>query len=99
MRETGIRKVLSIATLVVALAMLVVAPALAQFGRFGTSCSGEPTDPDGTYLLLLEGTEIDLADYGLDTEPQTEAEAESWFEAFLDLLRSLGLWAGEEGSE
>ena len=99
MRKTGLGRFLLSATLAVAFATIMAGPAPAQiYGRFGPSCSGEPTDPDGT-LLILEETETDLTVYGLAAEPRTEAEPESWFEILLDLLRSLGLLNGEEGSQ
>jgi hypothetical protein len=50
---------------------------------------GEPTDPDQAIALLGEAG-IDPQDSGLSaTIPQTEAEAEAWWNAILDLLMEL----------
>ena len=56
---------------------------------------GEPTDPDGALAVLGEA-EVDLEDYGLaSTQPSEEAEADSWWDAILNILMELGLIAGD----
>lgn len=98
MDRNGLGRFALIAACTALIAMFWVAPASAQiFGRIHPPCDyGEPTDPDGAYLLA-QSVDVDPTEYGLNaTVPQQEAEAQSWFEALLNLLRNLGLWATED---
>lgn len=90
MDRIGLRKLARVGAVAALLAMLLVNGASAQ-GRIRPPCHGEPSDPDGAYLPLQEA-HVDLSDYGLNAmPPQGEAEATSWFEALLNLLRTAGL--------
>jgi hypothetical protein len=98
MHRTGHRKLAKLVALTTIVAMLLVAPASAQiWGRVWLQCAnGEPTDPDGA-CLLLQSAEVDLEDYGMSpTVPQDEAEAQSWLEALVNLLREVGLLAPKD---
>jgi hypothetical protein len=67
---------------------LLVAPAAAEDGLMN---EGEPTDPEGA-LVVLGALDIDLDDHGIAPQPDAgEKEYDSWYEALLNLLRSLGL--------
>lgn len=71
--------------------LLAPLPAEAQLWRsLGLSeIEGEPTDPDGALALLGEAG-IDPEGSGLSaTPPESEAEADAWWSAILDLLRQL----------
>jgi hypothetical protein len=96
MDRTGLRRVASIAALAATFAFLLAAPASAQgWGRCHFSSQGEPTDPDAAFQVLDEN-DVDLDAYGLGaTPPETESEALTWFEALVNLLRTLGLLPGE----
>ena len=98
MDRNGLGRLALLATCTALFAMLWVAPASAQiYGRIHPPCAyGEPTDPDGAYLLA-QSVDVDPTEYGLSaTVPQEEAQAQSWFEALLDLLRRVGLWPTED---
>lgn len=57
---------------------------------------GEPTDPEGS-LVLFEMSDEELANHGLSTPPaEDDAGFASWYQALLEVLRSLGLLP-EEG--
>jgi hypothetical protein len=94
MVRTGLRKLTKIATLCAVFGMLLAAPAAAQiFGRTGgpANADGEPTDPDSAFPVY-PGADVSATDYGLTgTSPQvqTQSEAQSWFDALLQFLRSL----------
>ena len=99
MDRNGLGRFALIAACTALIAMFWVAPASAQiFGRIHPPCEyGEPTDPDGAYLLA-QSVDVDPTEYGLNaTVPQEEAEAQSWFEGLLALLRSLGVLPAEDG--
>ena len=99
MARIGLGRFALTAALAALLAMLLVAPASAQiWGRIHPPCDvGEPTDPDGAYLLA-PGVDVDPTEYGLSAEPpQDQAQAESWFQALVDFLRKVGLLPAEDG--
>ena len=95
MARTGVRKFAFVVTLTVMMFAFLSAPASAQiYGRFNCT-NGEPTDPDKA-LLLLEESDADLDTYGLTrTPPAEESEADSWLEALIRILRTLGLLPNE----
>jgi hypothetical protein len=80
---------------------LPVAPASGQgFGRIlaTTVNDGEPTDPDGATPVYGDQQIKVGGSYGLaDKSSVDESTRPSWFEALLDLLRSLRLLPAEEG--
>ncbi len=92
MKITTLRKMAAVTAVAAALSLFLTPPASAQtYGRGNAVTSGEPTDPDAAKQLAEEAC-LDLDDYGLATEvPQGEAEALTWFEQLLQLLRNLGL--------
>jgi hypothetical protein len=60
--------------------------------------SGEPTDPE-KMLVLIELSDIDLDDHGISSSaPSSTSAVDSWLEAVLDLLRSLGVLAAEDSA-
>lgn len=94
MVRTGLRRFKRTAALCAVFGMLLVVPASAQiYGRNGgpVSVDGEPTDPDSAYPVF-PSADVDVSSYGLSsTAPQDQAQAQSWFDALLDILRNLGL--------
>jgi hypothetical protein len=102
MDRTGLMKASLLVLLLVVGMTLFGAPTAQAQGRLVdnsvSDTNGEPTDPEGA-LVILEASEYD-GDFDT-TIPHDEAEAASWFEALLDLLRQLGLLGevdGENGS-
>ncbi|GJM43901.1 MAG: hypothetical protein DHS20C21_07430 [Gemmatimonadota bacterium] len=82
---------------IVVLLTFAAPPASAQFWRSHelTTLDGEPTDPDGALAVLNEAA-LDLEGYGLaPAEPTSQAESDSWWDAILNLLFSLGLISGD----
>lgn len=86
----------------VVLAWLPAAPAHAQHGRQTPTnvVDGEPTDPDGIIPTFSEEQLKVGETYGLTAPEPDDADAQlTWFEALLELLRSLGLIPAEEGKK
>jgi hypothetical protein len=93
MARKGLGRLAALLLLVAAFTWLPAAPASAQFGRIlvFSQNDGEPTDPDRA-LRIAEEADVDLEAYGIDrTVPVEEAQAVSWFDALINLLRALGL--------
>jgi hypothetical protein len=94
MVTTGLRRFTRAAALCAVFGMLLVVPASAQiYGRNGgpLTVDGEPTDPERAYPTF-PSADVDVSSYGLSSAtPQEQAQAQSWFDALLDILRNLGL--------
>lgn len=79
------------------MSLLPAATSLAADDASKSACDGEPTDPE----RIVQGSGVDYSvveEAGLADIPTDESEYAAWLEAFLDLLRSLGLLSGESDS-
>lgn len=91
----GVRRFRTLLLALMLCATVAAASAVAEEAHF---YEGEPTDPEGALAKLTE-CDIDLGDHGLDrTAPTDETAYDSWLQAVMDLLRSLGLLPPEASS-
>jgi len=72
--------------------LLIAAPSV-SFAEDDPTLNGEPTDPEGAFLLLES---VNVEDYGIRRDaPKDEKDWLDWFQSLIDLLYRLDIIGGE----
>ena len=93
MHRTDARSAVTKTMLALLMALLIALPVAAEEAQI---FEGEPTDPEKT-LVLMHAEGVDLEEHGL-AEPTDDAD-DSWFDALVKVLQSLGLLPQEARTE